>query len=157
MPPFSLFLSLSLSLSRSLSLSLSLSLSIYLSIYLSICLLISLLFSRPFLHVRAGISLDSRSFGPAQHQVNALVTNAPCSYVPSFIMRTYTAVITRVCVILRLREYSTRCALHIYTRTHASSLDLGQASRCRSTAFFIYLRHRRPNEISIEKVKSSRL
>jgi len=37
--------------------------------------------SRPFFPFRAEIPLGSRSFGPVQHQVNALVTNAPCSYV----------------------------------------------------------------------------
>nr|KAF7438739.1 hypothetical protein H0235_001130 [Vespula pensylvanica] len=35
--------------------------------------------THPALPLRAKIPLCSRSFGPAQHQVNALVTNAPCS------------------------------------------------------------------------------
>lgn len=111
----------------------------------------------PFLLSLAGIPpYDSCSFGPAQHQqVNVLVTNAPCSYVPPFIMRTYIAVLPCVCVILCLCVYSTRVArtmrVNVRGRAHAPRLNLGQPSRCRSTAFFIYLRHWRPNEISIKK------
>lgn len=58
----------------------------------------------PSLPPRVEIPLDSRSFGPAQHQVNALVTNAPCSYASRpFITRTCDRPDASVCVILRLR------------------------------------------------------
>lgn len=92
------------------------------SSFLSLSLSISF---RPFF---LEIPLGSRSFGPVQHQVNALVTNAPCSSVHN----------ARTCD-CPSRTCAWSCA------SHAHGPNLGQASRCRSAGkrfFLVHSRHR---------------